>query len=78
MKNTANREQKAFRKLVRTLYKTRNFYNEVAKRDKNEAFNANALTIQVIINYIEHEFPWIKEEDFLNKENKNDLGGSRT
>ena len=71
-------EQKAFHKLTQMLYKTRNFYNEVAKRDKNEAFNANALTIQVIINRMECEFPWIKEEDFLNKEDKNDLGGSRT
>ena len=66
MENTVNREQEAFRKLIRTLYKTRDFYNEVAKRYKHDvAFNANALTIQVIINHIEYEFPWIKETDYL-------------
>lgn len=68
MENTINREQEAFHKLIGTLYKTKNFYNEVAKKEKNESFNSNALTIQVIINHIEHEFPWIKEADYLNKE----------
>lgn len=66
MENIVSREQEAFHKLIRTLYKTRDFYNEVAKRNKHdEAFNANALTIQVIINHIEHEFPWIKEINYL-------------
>ena len=58
-------EQEAFHKLVRTFYKTRKFYNEVADRDNDTALVANALTMQLIVNYIEYECPWIREEDYI-------------
>ena len=60
-------DQRAFYKLTQMLYKTRDFYNEVAEREGNEVFAANALTMQVVVNHMEHEFPWINDTDFVDE-----------
>lgn len=60
-------DQRAFYKLTQMLYKTRDFYNEVAEREENKAFAANALTMQVVVNHMEHEFPWINDTDFVDE-----------